>query len=61
LSGGGGTVGAEGEAAGGGSEWVIFSSCGVDCYAKHGASVIVNTRQLLVGQPRVDAAKLSAR
>lgn len=39
--------------------WQIFSSCGVDCYAKLGSVVLVNTAKLLIGQQRIDAAKLS--
>ena len=56
-----GSIGSASGGGGGGGEWTVYSSCGVACYAKHGATVIVNTRQLLVGQQRIDAAKLSSR
>lgn len=56
-----GRAGSIGNANSGSGEWTVYSSCGVDCYAKHGATVLVNTRQLLVGQQRIDAAKLSSR
>ena len=39
------------------NDWEIYSSCGVDCYARLGSAFLVNTADLLVGQQRIDAAR----